>query len=90
MQWKFSQGIIALIKGCNFHIVITYLQFYLYPKPEEAGATFITKSNDLASTNAQRRVSYTVNPDVRVVMHWSEESLPTFNIRALGVRVYVL
>ena len=66
-----------------------FLQFYLYPKPEEVGATFITKSDDSAASNAQRRVSYTVNPDVKVILHWVEESLPTFNIRALGVRKYV-
>ena len=40
----------------------------------------------MLAKNAQRRVSYTVNPDVKVVLHWTNGALPSFNIRALGVR----
>jgi len=63
-----------------------FARFYLFPKPTEAGATFITKAGDEVKTSNKRKVSYVVRSDVKVVMHWTAASLKNYRARVVGVK----
>ena len=63
-----------------------YFQFYQFPKPEHAGATFITKDGDYTGTHRRKKVSYTVRSDVTVVMHFAETVPRQFVVRAVGIQ----
>ena len=65
-------------------------QFYITPKPERAGATFITKKDDALGKHRISRVSYTVPTNITVVMHFKESVPEYFVVTAVGLERFVL
>ena len=98
MQWKFRQGNNGVDKDSFFicsvnvkHFQISpYFQFYMWPKPEFAGSTFLTKESDSTpEPNTSKLVGYTVSPDSKFIMHFPKFP-PKATIRFTGMDRYTL
>jgi len=65
-----------------------FARFYMWPKPEEAGATVLTKVGETGTidTNTRKRVSYMVRSDVKVVVHFTAAVPKSYKIRLMGVK----
>ena len=58
----------------------------MFPKPEITGTTFITKAGDYTATNKRERVSYTLQSNVKVVMHFTESVPEFYTVRTVGIQ----
>ena len=65
---------------------VIYFQFYVMPKPETEGTTFITKAGDNSATNRRRKVSYTIRSDITVVFNHYESVPGKVTVRTVGIQ----
>ena len=62
----------------------------MWPKPEFAGSTFLTKESDSTpEPNTSKLVGYTVSPDSKFIMHFPKFP-PKATIRFTGMDRYKL
>ena len=62
----------------------------MWPKPEFAGSTFLTKASDSTpEPNTSKLVGYTVSPDSKFIMHFPQFP-PKATIRFTGMDRYAL
>jgi len=81
------------LEGCehreNWNMTVCegdFARFYVMPKPEVEGTTFITKDGDNSATNRRRKVSYTIRSDITVVFNHYESVPGKVTVRAVGIQ----